>query len=112
MKKVGKIKGVNIYSDPNVPEDKIVATPTYSNELEGYFHKPRCPYSGSDYSVICDCHLEIRKYIQQATKAAEVRGRLDELVFLLEDFGVEDNVEPIKKRIAELQSQLPEGGAE
>lgn len=34
MKNIGNINGVGIYSDPNVPEDKIVATPTYSNELD------------------------------------------------------------------------------
>lgn len=36
-------------------------------------------------------------------------ARQDELKYLLEDFGIEDNVQPIKKRINELNRSLTKG---
>lgn len=44
------------------------------DEIEGYWHKAKCDKADSDYSIICDCHLEIRKIIAQETKKAKVRG--------------------------------------
>jgi hypothetical protein len=47
-------------------------------------------------------HDEARQTIISKIKSLEVAARRTELVYLLEDFGIEDNVRPIKDRLKEL----------
>jgi hypothetical protein len=153
MKNIGNINGVSIYSDPNVPEDKIVATPTYSNEqLRDVIAKSlksfgfqyairhcQTPKHGDGAYVVENWTAEtlatfivddVQKAIQQATKAAELRGRLAGMEQAksrvlrrteipkdaknpTRDVVVEVGevcAEIIEQDIAELKSQLPEEG--
>jgi hypothetical protein len=48
------------------------------NTREGYWHKAKCEYADHDYSIICDCHLELRKIIAQ-TKQETIQACKDAL---------------------------------
>lgn len=43
-----------------------------------------------------------RADIERLIRTEKLKARLDELRYLLEDFGIEDDTQPIQKRISEL----------
>ena len=61
-----------------------------------------------NYGTAEEARADIRALIKERERLADKNARVDELAFLLEDFGIEDNTKPITDRIAELKADNKE----